>query len=192
MSKILINNSFSGVVLTDVGVTVAANSSYTIPPQDYPQFAASSDVIVAISNLYLTLNDGSNDITNISNAVDIIKGWFPGSSTTQTEPFFFDFSDVISGDAAVTLISYSVLVGQTLDLSHLEVSCRLESVIEAQQNGQVIATLRTGAAQPKDSLIWYPNRVLIAGDLIEIIITKRTGTPDVSVGAHLMGTLETL
>lgn len=78
MSKILRNdNPSSAVDLFDVGVSIPGGASYTIPPQDYPQFAASSDVIEALSDDLLILNDGGNDITNLSDAVDIIKGWFP-------------------------------------------------------------------------------------------------------------------
>ncbi len=78
MSKILRNpDLLNAVVLADVGVTVAADSQYTIPPQDYLAFAASSDVIRALSDESLILNDGGNFITNLSNAIDIIKGWAP-------------------------------------------------------------------------------------------------------------------
>lgn len=75
MSKILKNNTALDVEIADTGVTVLASAQYTIPPQDYATFAASSDVIAKIASLSLTFNDGSSDITNISNAIDAIKGW---------------------------------------------------------------------------------------------------------------------
>jgi hypothetical protein len=188
MSKILVNNNAFDVEIADTGVTVAQSSSYTIPPQNYPDFAASSDVIVAIANGVLVLNDGGNDITDVSRAIDIIKGWCPGTVEPDTEPFFFDFSDVITGDDPQTLLTYTVPDGQSLSLSRLEISCRIESFIQVFKNGEAIGDSRTGAAKPSASFTWYPNRGCLAGDIIEVVLTKRIGTSDVSVGAHLMGT----
>jgi hypothetical protein len=61
-------------VITDVGVTILADTSYTISPTQYMLWAASSDVIVAIANGSLIVNDGSSD-WNVSDGVDIIKGF---------------------------------------------------------------------------------------------------------------------
>jgi hypothetical protein len=61
--KILINNTASDVVLSDVGITVLASSSYTINTTDYVLFSNSSDTIVNIANGNLTVNDGSNDLS---------------------------------------------------------------------------------------------------------------------------------
>lgn len=72
MSKILVNNNGFDVEIADTGVTVAASSNYTIPPQNYLDFAASSDVIVLIANGTLVLNDGGSDILVVSQAIDII------------------------------------------------------------------------------------------------------------------------
>lgn len=76
MSKILINNTASPVPITDTGVTIAASSQYTIPPQDYLLWAASSNVVTYIGDSTLTVNDGSDDLS-ISDGVDLIKGLFP-------------------------------------------------------------------------------------------------------------------
>lgn len=76
MSKILKNNTASPVDVTDTGVTVPASGQYTIPPQDYPLWAASSDVITVVGDSTLTVNDGSSDLT-ISDGIDLIKGLFP-------------------------------------------------------------------------------------------------------------------
>ena len=115
MSKILRNDDpINSVELLDTGVSIGANSSYTIPPQDYPTFAASSDVIRALSDNLLTLNDGGTDITNLSNAIDIIKGWFPGNSTAADD-FFFDYFDVPVGVGPHTLFSYPVTFPNVLE-----------------------------------------------------------------------------
>lgn len=82
MSKILRNLGAADVVIADVGVTIAAFTDYTIPPQDYLTFAASSNTIGFLADSTLTLNDGSNDILNLSQAVDILKGWCPATPET--------------------------------------------------------------------------------------------------------------
>lgn len=192
MSKILRNdNPTNAVELLDTGVTVGASSSYTIPPQDYPTFAASSDVIRALSDGSLVLNDGGNDITNLSNAVDIIKGWFPGAAT-ESEDFFFDYFDIPVGSGPHTLFSYTVAFPDVLEIGRLTVSCRQESMWQVLKNGVVIADLRTGPAQPTANFVWYPTRPFEINDLVEIILTKRTGVPDVSVGLNLQGITRTL
>jgi len=58
-------------------VTIPASpGSYTIPPQDYLLWAASSNVITFIGTGDLVVNDGSFDL-NISDGTDLIKGIFP-------------------------------------------------------------------------------------------------------------------
>lgn len=192
MSKILVNQTASPVLIADTGVTVLASGSYVIPPQDYSLFAASSDVIVLISDVTLILNDGGNDITIVSDAVDIIKGWCPTPPAAVQTPFFFDYSDVVSGNSPVTLISTTVAASTNLFLSRLEITCRIESFIEVKKNGDVVGTLRTGAAQPSARFHWSPNRDCTDGDIIEVVLTKRAGTSDISVGAHLMGVTTTI
>jgi hypothetical protein len=63
MSKILINTTLFPVSITDVGITVAASSSYIIPPQDYSFWAASSNIITEIGNGTIIVNDGLIDLT---------------------------------------------------------------------------------------------------------------------------------
>lgn len=74
MSKILRNMTASDIPIADTGVTILASSNYTIPPTQYPLWAASSDVIVAIASGTIVVNDGSYD-WNVSDGVDIIKGF---------------------------------------------------------------------------------------------------------------------
>jgi len=188
MSKILVNNNSFDVEIADTGVTVAATSAYTIPPQDYATFAASSDVIKLLSTdpATLILNDGGVDVLVVSTAVDIIKGWPVQAPATMSEPFFFDYTFTISDDLPNTIF-FSVVADQNLYLSRLNISCRIESFIEVKKNGEVIASLRTGAANPSASFHWSPNRKCLVGDSIEITLQKRINSPDVEVGAHLMG-----
>lgn len=192
MSKILRNDHpVNPVVLTDVGVVVAPSSSYVIPPQDYPAFAASSDVIIALCNNVLILNDGGNDITVLSDAVDIIKGWFP-SAAPVGDDFFFDYYDVPVGAGPHILFTQPMIFPTVLEISRITVTCRIESVWEVYRNGLVIADLRTGAAQPSANFLWHPSREFEIGDVVEIILTKRPSSPDVNVGLYVQGLLKTV
>jgi len=195
MSKVLINNQGVDIELADVGVSIPASSAYTIPPQNYPLFAASSDVIKFLSlgndNGGLVLNDGGNDISILSDAIDIIKGWPVQPVTVEETPFFFDYTGIPEGSDPFTLIAYFVPAGMTLDLTRFYYTCRMESFVQILKNGSLIGSLRTGASMPMASFDWRPNHVCVADDIIEIILTKRTGAPDIDVGAHLMGLTQT-
>jgi len=78
MAKILKNQTGSAVSISDTGITVPASGNYTIPPQDYNLWAASSDVITEIGDGTLVVNDGSEDLS-ISDGVDLIKGIYQKS-----------------------------------------------------------------------------------------------------------------
>lgn len=86
--KILKNNTASIVFITDTGISVPASGSYTIPHQEYLLFAASSDVIIYVSDLAvdpststLTVNDGADDLS-ISDGIDLLKGIFKRTIVT--------------------------------------------------------------------------------------------------------------
>lgn len=80
MSKILKNDSGSTVTVNDTGVSIPNASQYTIQPQDYLLWAASSDVVTQVGNGNLVVNDGSFDLS-ISDGIDLIKGLFPSEVT---------------------------------------------------------------------------------------------------------------
>lgn len=54
-----------GITLTikDVGIQIPASSSYTIPPQDYHLWAASSNAVTFINNGTIIINDGVKDLS---------------------------------------------------------------------------------------------------------------------------------
>lgn len=83
MSKVLKNATASPVAVNDTGITVPASGQYTIPQQDYPLFAASSDVVALVGASTLVVNDGSFDLS-ISDGIDLLKGVFP--KTIETLP----------------------------------------------------------------------------------------------------------
>lgn len=187
MSKILINNAGTPVEIADVGVTVDSSTPYTIPPQDYATFAASSDVISLLASGLLVLNDGGTDITVLSQAVDIIKGWPIQSAPEESTPFFFDFADQVVGEGPHIIYTDSIVSGVVLELTRIVLASRVEAMLELFKNGSVVASLRTGAAHPKDSFDWWPVNECVEGDSIELVLTKRAGAPDNTVGVHLMG-----
>lgn len=63
MSKILKNNTSSDILINDTGVSVLANSSYTIPEQDYILWAASVNVQSYLDSSDLIANDGTSDLS---------------------------------------------------------------------------------------------------------------------------------
>ena len=189
MSKILSSKTGFDIVVQDVGVTVQPSSPYTIPPEDYARFAASSDVIRLLSDESLGLNDGGNDITILSEAIDIIKGWPIQSTTAEPDPFFFDFDEAPIGPGPHTLFELTLGLGEELALKYISYSCRTESKLQVIKNGLTIANLRTGAAMPMASFAWLQNNICVENDFLEIILTKRTGPPDTDVGVNLQGAL---
>lgn len=76
MSKIIKNTTNNDIEISDVGLTIPANSNYTIQTTDYLLWAGSGDVIVEISSGNFIINDGSFDLA-ISEGVDLIKGLYP-------------------------------------------------------------------------------------------------------------------
>lgn len=82
MSKILKNQTVSPIPIADVGGVIipATPATYTIPPQDYLLWAASSDIITYLNDTSPTpsiiVNDGSFDL-NPSDGMDLIKGLYP-------------------------------------------------------------------------------------------------------------------
>lgn len=109
MSKILINNTASPQPVADTGVTIAASSNYTIPPQDYLLWAASSNVITLIGAGTLTVNDGSVNLS-ISEGTDLIKGIFPKEYRIVGDSdgtLIGNVGDRMKVDAEVTIIPSS-------------------------------------------------------------------------------------
>ena len=67
MIKIVKNVTGTPISVLDVGITVPANSSYTIPAQDYPLWAASSSVIT-FGNI---ANASTNKIKAVKNGKEV-------------------------------------------------------------------------------------------------------------------------
>lgn len=127
MSKIIINNTISPLVIGDVGVTISASSQYTIPPQDYLLWAASDDIITAIGSGDATVNDGSSNLS-INNGSKLIQGIFPnpigieGSNGTQIGNVMdalkvsAKITDGVNHSAAVSTFSELQVAQRVIDL----------------------------------------------------------------------------
>jgi hypothetical protein len=76
VSKILNNTTASPVFVSDTGVSIAANGSYTIPEQDYLLWAASSNIVSLVGASTVTVSDGSY-VLSISDGINLIKGIYP-------------------------------------------------------------------------------------------------------------------
>jgi hypothetical protein len=76
VSKILNNTTASPVFVSDTGVSIAANGSYTIPEQDYLLWAASSNIVSLVGAATVTVSDGSY-VLSISDGINLIKGIYP-------------------------------------------------------------------------------------------------------------------
>lgn len=189
MSKILKNQGGADIVLDDVGVTVSAGTDYTIPPQDYPAFSASGDTIKALANESLKFNDGSFDfpITELSRAVDILKGWPVQEVPTDETEFFFDFTGVISGDDPQTILEQTVDPLVNIELQRIYLACRREAVLQVYLDGTEIAKLVTGPGKPTDSFDFKPNKICAGSSTLLAQLQKRVGIPDTDASVHFMG-----
>lgn len=76
MVKIVKNITGSPISVTDMGVTVPAMGSYTIPATDYALWMTSNDIIVYVGAGTLVINNGTVDLGK-SDGIDLIKGVFP-------------------------------------------------------------------------------------------------------------------
>lgn len=76
MSKILKNTTNADISIGDVGVTIVANSTYTIPEVDSLLWASSDDIIVHIGTGDIIVNDGTFDLSS-SNGTKLIQGIYP-------------------------------------------------------------------------------------------------------------------
>jgi hypothetical protein len=64
MSKILKNNTASPIAINDTGIEISASpGQYIIPPQDYPLWAASANVLTSINSGNIIVNDGTNNLS---------------------------------------------------------------------------------------------------------------------------------
>lgn len=76
MSKIIKNTTGSVIAINDTGISVPANSQYTVPATDYNVWAESANVLSYLTSGDLVVNDGSNDLS-VSDGLNLLRGFFP-------------------------------------------------------------------------------------------------------------------
>ena len=109
MSKILINNTAIDIDVSDVGVTIPANSSYTIPSQDYSLWSSSDDIVGLVGNGDVDVNDGSKDLSK-ADAIRIIQGGFSNTIRVEEDLLALDRIKVqVSGTLSDGLVSVDAI-----------------------------------------------------------------------------------
>lgn len=82
ISKILKNTTGSSIYIKDVGVTLIASPAiYTIPPQDYPLWAASTMVLPYLTNGNIVVNDGLDDLKPQASLLHLTDEGMPRSNS---------------------------------------------------------------------------------------------------------------
>lgn len=102
MAKILKNSTGSNISIMDTGVTIVANSSYSIPAQDANLWAASSNIVTKIGSGDIIVNDGSVDLS-ISDGTDLIKGIY------QKQRIIGNTDSTLIGNVGDKLKTYTTL-----------------------------------------------------------------------------------
>lgn len=74
-TKILKNTTGTDESLVDLGITVTANSQVTLNPTDYPDAAASDELVELIGDGTLIVNDGNQDLGK-AQGIALIQGGF--------------------------------------------------------------------------------------------------------------------
>jgi hypothetical protein len=166
MSKILLNNTALPVSIADTGVTVPASGSYTIPPNDYLLWAASSNIVTKVGDSTLTVNDGSFNLS-ISDGIDLIKGIFQ-TCLVQTP-------SVINQTALLANTEYSVAlpIGARKFYIRSRDDAKLQLAFTSGQSGTLYITIYPGSTFMEDcihnasvSLYFQSNK---AGKVVEVL-----------------------
>lgn len=112
MSRILINNTASPVLLADVGQSVPGSGQLVIDPVDYPLFANSNNVIQKLADNTLKLNDGINDLS-LSHALDALKGAYRANPKTSDNRDIIAVNRVSKGASIYPVGGSSDLINNT-------------------------------------------------------------------------------
>lgn len=111
------------------------------------------------------------------------------NSVDGGSPVFVD-SGAIQSTPGVqqTLITSTVPSGKIRYLQQVILSCRIEGTFEILANGVLVGSGRTGASLPTVQFPYVPPRPFVAGTVITVKLTTRTGSPSASVEAYLQAT----
>lgn len=111
MSKILKKATAGDFFIADMGITIPGEGQLTIDPALYTVLQQSSDVITALSDGDLIFNDGSDDITELAYAINIIQGGEPVVRVNEQPPFSAKKIGALKLYTRCTGVSFSVDAG---------------------------------------------------------------------------------
>jgi len=85
--------------------------------------------------------------------------------------------NVTSPGVEVVIGSHTVPALKQWFIHSVDLICRTEGQGFLKVNGFKIASFRTGAARPRDQIVFAPRQIVTAGDIITIVFSARAGSP---------------
>lgn len=86
MSKLLKNTTGSDILISEVGITIPANSTYTSQPTDALLWAGSNELVTHLGTGDLIGNDGTKDLTK-EETVKLFQGLYPSTVVIEGASF---------------------------------------------------------------------------------------------------------
>lgn len=93
MSKLLKNTTNADILISEVGVTIPSNFTYTAQPSDALLWAGSDELVVHLGTGDLVGNDGTKDLTP-TESVKLFQGLYPSKVVIQDATFTNGAMDV--------------------------------------------------------------------------------------------------
>lgn len=136
MSKIIKNITGSDIFISDVGVSLLANSSFTVNPTEYMLWASSSSLIPYVGNGSLIINDGTFDLS-MADGISLIQGNFKQSDFIED----LKINDRLKVDVHIS-------GGQSIQVSSDDqTSGYLETKLVAESGAITLDTVNPGASE---------------------------------------------
>ena len=105
------------------------------------------------------------------------------------EPVFTEAASTTTPGIIQTLLSYTVPALKTLNLLSVVLACRQETSFQIYGDGALIGSGRTGAAAPNAIFNYRVARSYVAGKIVEIKATARSGSVAADIECYAQGTL---
>ena len=135
MSKILTNTIGSTITIADTGISIPSLTAYTIPPQDYLLWAASSNILSPVGLGSIVVSDGFSSL-NPSYGIDYLKGIFPTDEVSTPT--------VVNINVPLANTEYSVTIPQSAK----------EFFIKSHGLGTLRIAFSSGQTSTNYSIVW--------------------------------------
>lgn len=109
----------------------------------------------------------------------------PRGQDFKGSPIHKEAQDLTTPGSEQTLLSYTIPVAKTHQLFQIIVSCRIESFWTLDIDGTVIASGRTGSANPKDVFPVFPGRDIATGTVVTLKLKSRSNSPIVDCEGYI-------